>query len=399
MKGLESMDVFLIPVGSVFPKRSSDLDQPTSVNTDSFNVDAFSLLPAIIRKNSHDSTRRDSEDKSIMDVMDSDIHKDPFMALLQYQNLNPENLAFFKAKPLSFFDEMGIHDEEYKQDIAQHLQRRVGAGILVHLFGVIFQRNLILYPEYPYNFEVLNATLKDSYASMSALLEQHLYFQCVICFGLAMVIMKNPKNPIASEMVLMLHGLLRLSWLPFSLHLSTIWPVKQYTVVFPAMYSVLQFLIIQEHNIIHICILVLHFAMYIMMFYPIRDIVPFDFIIQFLVTTLSTVMLHVWHDNASQQRWRLHRVFQYEMRLFEYILNDLLPSTFDQSALSSADDTYIRKLKANLAYDNYLRDNSLPLHHERDAIVLQLDLCSFTEFSRFSSLSVCLSVCNMYSCL
>jgi class 3 adenylate cyclase len=130
---------------------------------------------------------------------------------------------------------------------------------------------------------------------------------------------------------------------------------------------------------------VLNFAMFLIMLIPIRDMMPPVFLVRTLITTTCTAILNVWFCDASQLRWRLHRVFQYEMRRFDYILNDLLPSTFDQSCTHSADasgDHYIGKLKVNLAYDNYLRDSTLPFHHERNAIVLQLDLCSFTEFSR-----------------
>jgi class 3 adenylate cyclase len=406
MKGLERMDVFSIPAiplrCSVYARRnSSESEQPgvirrPSVVAESFNVDAFRMSHASVQK----ACRRESETSSASDVSlaehqsmleshDSESHEshdsqqNPFMALLKSQDLSAESLEILKESMPSNFESIKRSEEQHKKDIAQNLQRRVGAGIAMHLFGVIFQRNLILYPEFPYNFEVLNAELKEAFQSVAELLEQQLYLQCALCLGLALAIIKGPL--LRMQIVSIMHGLVRLWWLHFSLHLSTIWPVKQYTLVFPVLYSTLQLLIIQDKDkYVYMCALLLHLTMYIIMLYPVRDMVAPVFILRLIATTISTVLLHIWHDKASQQRWRLHRVFEYEMRRFEYILNDLLPSTSDQnaSAEASAGDHDIGYLKAKLVYDNFLHDSSLPLHLERDAIVLQLDLCSFTEFSR-----------------
>ena len=335
------------------------------------------MLPAMTRRNSSYSSFSESDTSERGGLV-----ADPVMSMLQCKDLSDESLAFLNKTNLND----GSTEAHYKEDLAQRLQRRVSAGIAIHLLGILFQRSMILYPEFSYDFEVLGPSLKAAYASVLVCLREYLWLQTLLCLALFFAIIKGPGQW-ANNVSIML-GVLRLSWLPFSMYLSTIWPVKQYTLVFPPLYSMLHLwgetgLQTSFRNMV--IFYVLNFAMFLIMLIPIRDMMPPVFLVRTLITTTCTAILNVWFCDASQLRWRLHRVFQYEMRRFDYILNDLLPSTFDQSCTHSADasgDHYIGKLKANLAYDNYLRDNTLPFHHERDAIVLQLDLCSFTEFSR-----------------
>jgi hypothetical protein len=54
----------------------------------------------------------------------------------------------------------------------RRLQRRVSAGIALHLLGIIFHLHMILYSEFSYDFEILGPTLAYAYASVAMLLHQ-----------------------------------------------------------------------------------------------------------------------------------------------------------------------------------------------------------------------------------
>ena len=317
---------------------------------------------------------------------------DPVLSMLRDKDLSDESLAFLRKRRLSNSKHFACFDddsteEHYRQYFVRRLQQRVVPGIALHLMGIIFQLHLILYPEFRYDFEILGPTLADAYASVAILLHQYLFLQCLLCLGLALAIIKGPVQ--WTENISIMLGVLRLSWLPFSMYLSTLWPVRQYTLVFPSMYSMLHFM----HRSLPFrnmsTFFVIHVLAYLIMLIPIRQMIPMVFVFRLFITLVVIFMLNLWFSDVERLRWRLDRVFEYEMRHFEDMLNDLLPMSGTISSCSSGTGDssvcnfgVITASKQILSYDNYLRDNSLPLYHERDAIVVQLDLCGFTEFSQ-----------------
>ncbi len=160
-----------------------------------------------------------------------------------------------------------------------------------------------------------------------------------------------------------------------------------------------------------VVLFVWHCLLYLVMLWAMLEMLPKIFLSRMLISAVSIVVQNVWFSDISRLRWRLHRVFQYEMKCFEDILNDLLPSNVistsehnSPSTVRRVDSTvsgggdasqgasYVGNLQANLFLldserqtDNYynaiLRGKPLPLY-ERFAIVLQLDICSFTEFAQ-----------------
>jgi class 3 adenylate cyclase len=379
MKGLEPLEVFIMPVvgGVVSPPCAMNPDIP-----ESFNADGFSMSPTMKQKRGG-VMRQGRLRQRRMSLRD----------MLRDKDLSDESLAFLKnrrlknSKHFACFDDDST-EEHYRQYFVRRLQRRVSAGIALHLLGIIFQLHMILYPEFSYDFEILGPTLAYAYTSVAELLHQYLALQCLLCLGLSLAIFKGPVQ--WTENISIMLGVLRLSWLPFSMYLSTIWPVRQYTLVFPSLYSMLHFMHMSLSFRNMIVFFVLHVSMYLIMLIPIRNMIPKVFISRLFITLVGIFMLNLWFSDVNRLRWRLHRVFEYEMRLFEDMLHDLLPMTGTIASCSSGAGDYssvcnFGKTKApqqNVSYDNYLCDNSLPVYLERAAIVLQLDLCGFTEFSQ-----------------
>ncbi len=132
---------------------------------------------------------------------------------------------------------------------------------------------------------------------------EYLWLQTLLCLVVFFAINNGPRQW-ANNVSIML-GFLRLSWLPFSMYLSTICPVKQYTLVFPPLYSMLHLwgetgLQTSFRNMV--IFYVKFFAMFLIMLIPIRDmlspsgLVGTSFILQRPRTS-------DWESNPKTGRW------------------------------------------------------------------------------------------------
>ena len=114
--------------------------------------------------------------------------------------------------------------------------------------------------------------------------------------------------------------------------------------------------------------------------------------------------------NAQRRRWRLHRVFSLEMSLLEDILQDLLPLHLVSGRRTSDGELRPQMLKAQSATGSFLSEADLKELNpglllekmttcfEKNAFVLQLDICGFTEFSQqVSAMDLALVLHHLFS--
>jgi hypothetical protein len=164
MKGLEPLEVFIMPVvGQV-------VSPPCAMNTDipeSFHVDGFSIFWPTMKQKRGEVMRQGRLRQRRMSLRD----------MLRDKDLSDESLVFLKnrrlknSKRFACFDDDST-EEHYRQYFVRRLQRRVSAGIALHLLGIIFHLHMILYSEFSYDFEILGPTLAYAYASVAMLLHQ-----------------------------------------------------------------------------------------------------------------------------------------------------------------------------------------------------------------------------------
>jgi hypothetical protein len=73
------------------------------------------------------------------------------------------------------------------------------------------------------------------------------------------------------------------------------------------------------------------------MLIPIRNMIPKVIIPRLFISLVGIFMLNLWFSDVNRLRCRLDRIFEYEMRLFEDMLHDLLPMTGTISSRSSGE--------------------------------------------------------------
>jgi hypothetical protein len=199
----------------------------------------------------------------------------------------------------------------------------------MRLAGVIFQYILTLYPEDPLDFEALGHELAMAYQRVWNLLTWHLYFQC--CMNVALGISLLCGQVRFSKFIGLLLGVLRLLWLVVSILSSQTWPTPQYTIFFCVIYSSTQFLITSlsfRHTVL--LFLVSHLLYIVCLCWLFREVISWVFISRQAFATVAVFLLTVWEEDVKRRRWRLYYVFCLEMKRFQDIRNDLLPTNFGQ---------------------------------------------------------------------
>ena len=199
----------------------------------------------------------------------------------------------------------------------------------MRLAGVIFQYILTLYPEHPLDFEALGHELAMAYQKVWKLLTWCLYFQCCMNVALGIGLLCGPVR--FSEVIGLLLGVLRLLWLVVSILSSQTWVTPQYTLFFCVLYSSTQFMIISlpfRHTVV--LFLVSHVLYIVCLCWLSHEFMNWVFISRQAAASVGICLLNVWAEDVKRRRWCLYYVFCLEMKRFQDILNDLLPTNFGQ---------------------------------------------------------------------
>jgi class 3 adenylate cyclase len=361
--------------------------------------------------------------------------KDPLFSSLNYDDLSPVSLALLDgdATDVSDVSPHGIAslshgiatlspisagvisslqdaslEEEYKEENIETLRGRVGAGLIAHLAGIVLQLRFVLYPEYGYELEALGPELSQAYASISLLLCNNLIVQCLLSLALALLLFQGPLRWTSGISVML--GVARLSWLVVSMCASQLWPVRAYTLAFPPLYSVGTFFIRSltfRHMVIFFS---LSHVLYLGSFWVGNEVLSSrgameewwpmcSMMVRTVATSIMVFHFNVWAEAGIRRRWRLRRVFHTEMTRFNEILNDLLPLNSMDPVEKQNDDadedggvwgggglerSATHRSRASTEWCRP-RLSLNPLNStccERVAVVLQFDMCSFTEFSK-----------------
>ena len=358
--------------------------------------------------------------------------KDPLFSSLNYDDLSPVSLALLDGDTTSpDVSEVSPHgiaslspisagvisslqdaslEEEYKEENIEKLRGRVAAGFIAHLAGIVFQFRFLLYPEYGYDLEELGPELTEAYASMRRLLWTNLIVQCLLSLALALLLFQGPLRWTSGISVML--GVARLSWLVVSMCASQVWPVRAYTLAFPPLYSVGTFFIRSltfRHMVIFFS---LSHVLYLGSFWVGNEVLSSrgameewwpmcSMMVRTVATSIMVFHFNVWAEAGMRRRWRLRRVFHTEMTRFNEILNDLLPLNSMDPVEKQNDDadedggvsgggglecsaTHRSGARASTEWCRP-RLSLNPLNStccERVAVVLQFDMCSFTEFSK-----------------
>ena len=237
----------------------------------------------------------------------------------------------------------------------------------------------------------------------------HFELQCLVTLtvGLSLRIAPMRWTRHASAVA----GVQRLAWLAVSVYASQLWPAQQYTLVFVQLYGVMQFAILS----LPFSQIVLFFPAFhvlaMVSFWLYRNRMTAAFIIRCFASSIGIWCLNVWVEDSNRIQWRLHYVFDTEMRRFDAILRDLLPLVlvhradeegFTTQGLSDASEEtglvagtrprgdgllYAEEVFDDVASGGFgwgwlLGERGEGVAQEREALVLQLDLCGFTALSQ-----------------
>jgi len=355
-----------------------------------FNVDAFeNIMPERPRANANrneparprsDGVRRPSVDIILSLSGDADLSAES-KALL-----NDKTVATSQRVVSFGFDDAST-EERFMEDEAGNLKFRVGAGVIVHVLGIIFQLVLMRDPPHALHFNVLGRDLEAAHERASRVLLLHLAVQNLVSLLVVLALWRAPAR--WTESLGLLLVLLRLVWLVVSITVCQIWPMKQYLLTFASLYSLSQFVIVScSMRPYTICWAVSH-LLYIAMYHQSRKFITVAFVFRFLCTSISIWFFNMWAEDARRRRWLLHRVFHLEMKRLSNILGDLLPlwsvdaRTSASSALGAGDGIWPHQECLRPSLDMLLTLSSqMSTCSHRQALVLQLDIVGFTGLSQ-----------------
>ena len=207
----------------------------------------------------------------------------------------------------------------------------------------------------------------------SRCLHGYLALQLLIFCAMVPVFWKAPTRWLEHCSVML--TILRVSWLPFTILISRIWPAKQWLLIFPPNFAFLssftQFLVPMPFKLFAVTHLLL-IGQGLCSFWFACEIVTKDLIVRFLISAILIWMCNVWNEDTRRRRLRQHRIFRSEMIHLRDILHDLLPLDLDEPER-------FKKEREMHSGAGTLHRSSCQL---RRAVVLQLDICGFTEFSQ-----------------
>ena len=401
LKGFaESMETFVVTYEDEHQRAGAEQRLPS--NETSYNVDAFTGAQALAAGATANATAKARGAGGDTDRIKDDPAADPLMSLLRFDDLSAESRAIAQLQDhklinnnnkLALNERLVVSDRfldtsielQYKEQASQLLQQHTIAGIVWHLTGVSYQLFQVLCTGRQYDAEVLGEDLAAAYNSVSRLLNYHLATQSIVGVALAICLWRFPLR--CGERMRMLLALMRVAWVCVSISASCIWPQKHYTIGFTMLFIMSQTFIVfgsfQSMALLYGIVNLLS----ILAIWSAEDIVPRAFVLRWVASSIANWMFIVWTERGNRRSWRLHNVFVTEMKRLNDILNDLLPLNLDgKSGFPGTAAVLSSAGYAEWAFWAQRR-NSLNLlsgintAHQREALVLQLDLCDFTQIS------------------
>ena len=278
-------------------------------------------------------------------------------------------------------------EERFMEDEAGSLKCRVGAGVIVHVLGIIFQLVLMRDPPHTLHFNVLGRDLEAAHERVSRVLLLHLAVQNVVSLFVVLALWRGPAR--WTEGLGLLLALLRLVWLVVSITVCRIWPMKHYLLTFASLYSLSQLVIVSCSMRPYTICWALSHLLYIAMYHQSRTFITVAFVVRFIGTSISLWVFNMWAEDARRRRWLVYRVFRLEMKRLNDILGDLLPlwsvdaRTSASSALGAGDGILPHQERLHPSFDMLLTLSShMSTCSHRQALVLQLDIVGFTALSQ-----------------
>ena len=372
--------------------------EPVLTEHKSFNVDAFSSSVGgrgMLARRRRSSVRSNLSG-AMTSVAGSSI-EDTAESLSQYSDLSPESKALLNDKKMamsqrlamvSCFDDTST-EEQYQEEEAGKLRCRVGASLALHVSGILFQYLLLVDPPHALHFDLLGSELGAAHANGSTMLLCNLVVHCALSVAIGYALLRRPAR--WSEWLGFVVGLMRLLWLGVSSMVCQLWPMKQYVLTFAALYSLSQFLVLSQPLRHFLVLYVLSHLCYLVIYQQSRDFIAGAFVIRFMCTALGVWMFNVWCEDLKRRRWRLHHVFQIEMKRFMDILDDLVPLNIEASHGHAArlsnktpegEESPRRTGRYQASLDTLKGIATLSTCAQRRALVLQFDVSGFTEFSQ-----------------
>ena len=269
-----------------------------------------------------------------------------------------------------------VEEAEEREEASNNAKTLAVAALVMHMLGVVVQCLFVVDPEWAHDGELQGLRGEGKTLAHTFIMVRRLMIFSVLghgavslCLGMV-VLCGNTRWMQAAGAGL---GALRILWLLSSIGISTLWPPMNYTLVFPVLYSLSQFLVVPHNSPSLGPMFALTIAVCAVAFYRLRETAGPAFILRSMATAVGVWMLNVFENDIRSHQLLVQQVLSTKMKRFDSILDDLFPLNFDQQLLPASE------LLKTLSF--YGMDG-VRLCHSREALVLQLDLCGFTAFSQ-----------------
>jgi hypothetical protein len=337
MKGFSKQtETFVVSVVNSAASLSPDSEHPARdarTDEESYNVDAFGMsICALSRTNStevdsnpHCHANMPSDPIDTLEDMGQEGKEDGLsIASLESSNLQFEHEFMHDKNMLEFTSlarcaRAAAGQDPYREQRTKFVRRRMGAAVIFHLLGVVFQHQFALYPTCSYDLDALGPDLSAAYGRLQRLLQRYLTSQILLCLALGLGILGANRQVLPERWTTWMSlviGTMRVSWILVSIYAHHLWPVKQYTLTFPLLFSILQFTVVSMNSFRHTVVLffVCH-VLYVCCMIRMGDMVNAAFVVRFLGTSYTCWLFLVWAEDAQRKLWRIGLVFQMEMKV------------------------------------------------------------------------------------
>ena len=155
-------------------------------------------------------------------------------------------------------------------------------------------------------------SLSHSLSQVQRMLHGTLMVHGTLSFGLVCLALhgrKNNRNDWLQPAGYIL-GIVRVSWLGISLYIATIWPVRTYTLVFPMLYSISQFMVVSMQFGVHTVLYCVVNLLVLASCYILRAHLSVAFVIRIITTSLAIRMLNVWAHDVRLRQALLNRIYR-----------------------------------------------------------------------------------------
>ena len=94
------------------------------------------------------------------------------------------------------------------------------------------------------------------------------------------------------------------------MYIVTIWPIRTYTLVFPMLYSISQFMVVSMHFGVHTVLYCVVNLQVLASCYLLRAHLSVAFVIRLFTTSLAIRMLNVWANDIRLRQALLNRIYR-----------------------------------------------------------------------------------------